>query len=397
MKKYFFASLLVSILLAPLSVFAVPGSTPPWVTANEGNPSASSVCSTQGGTPSILCSTKSTYKYTPLVNGGCPDTATIKVTKCDAGPARPATTAAPAPAPDTSTERSGFVPLTNIQAIKYVGNQNSLPDFLNSIYQVCIGLAAVIGVLQLMRAGLTWMTAGGSHEKIGEARGIIRDTLLGLLLVLAPTIVFSIINPSILKLEIGGLSELSLPAPASGGGAVVAPRNDLGQLSNAKNNLGGATIAPPSILKATGAINTSCKQITNGQIIDSNSTQANCCMYQESSYVQCSVQSRTNTDQKTISYCGCSIKPKIGMDYSVYYSAAIGPGGGGSNTKVGVVPGNNATYTALIKNCSVVGGKVVEKTLSKKLIMCEVGAKVPADTATTKYRCESNNVMCISQ
>lgn len=110
----------------------------------------------------------------------------------------------------------GFVPLTDIQAIKYVGNEgNSLPAFLNSIYKVCIGLAAVIGVLQLMRAGLTWMTAGGSHEKIGQARNLIRDTLLGLLLVLAPTIVFSIINPSILNLEIGGLSELKLPGSDS--------------------------------------------------------------------------------------------------------------------------------------------------------------------------------------
>ncbi|HEX5774468.1 MAG TPA: hypothetical protein VFY28_00685 [Candidatus Paceibacterota bacterium] len=113
--------------------------------------------------------------------------------------------------PALALAQEGFVPLTNIEAIKYVGNTNSLPDFLNSIYQVAIGLAAVIGVLQLMRAGLTWMTAGGSHEKIGQARGLIRDTLLGLLLVLAPTIVFSLINPSILNLEIGGLNELKLP------------------------------------------------------------------------------------------------------------------------------------------------------------------------------------------
>lgn len=106
------------------------------------------------------------------------------------------------------SESGGFQPLTDIQALQFTGNSDSLPDFLNSVYKVAIGLAAVIGVLQLMRAGLTWMTAGGSHEKIGEARGLIRDTFLGLLLVLAPTIVFSLINPDILSLRIGSLDDL---------------------------------------------------------------------------------------------------------------------------------------------------------------------------------------------
>ncbi len=107
-------------------------------------------------------------------------------------------------------QESGFVPLTNIENLKFAGNQGTtLPAFLNSVYMICIGLAAVIGVLQIMRAGVTWMTAAGSHEKIGEAKGLVRDTIIGLVLVLAPTIVFSIINPDILKLEIRGLEKLN--------------------------------------------------------------------------------------------------------------------------------------------------------------------------------------------
>lgn len=105
-------------------------------------------------------------------------------------------------------QESGFVPLTNIDAVKFTGNSSDLPNFLNNIYKICIGLAAVLGVLQIMRAGLTWMTAAGSHEKLGEAKGLIRDAILGLILVLAPTIVFSIINPDILDLKIGGLDQL---------------------------------------------------------------------------------------------------------------------------------------------------------------------------------------------
>jgi len=104
---------------------------------------------------------------------------------------------------------NGFCSLTNIENLKFAGNAASLPAFLNSLYMICIGLAAVIGVLQIMRAGVTWMTAAGSHEKIGDAKNLIRDSIIGIALVLAPTIVFSIINPEILKLEIGGLEDLA--------------------------------------------------------------------------------------------------------------------------------------------------------------------------------------------
>ncbi|HYF28974.1 MAG TPA: pilin [Candidatus Paceibacterota bacterium] len=102
----------------------------------------------------------------------------------------------------------GFCALTNIKNVEFASNAAELPDFLNALYMICIGLAAVIGVLQIMRAGVTWMTAAGSHEKIGDAKKLVRDTIIGLVLVLAPTIVFGIINPKILSLEIGCLEGL---------------------------------------------------------------------------------------------------------------------------------------------------------------------------------------------
>lgn len=119
-----------------------------------------------------------------------------------------------APAAVFAQER-GFVPLTNIQNVQFAGNAASLPAFLNSIYMICIGLAAVIGVLQIMRAGVTWMTAAGSHEAIGNAKNLITQTIIGLILVLAPTIVFSIINPDILSLKIGNLEKLAPGASQS--------------------------------------------------------------------------------------------------------------------------------------------------------------------------------------
>lgn len=117
----------------------------------------------------------------------------------------------------------GFVSLTNIEAIRYVGNQRNLTAFLNSLYRICIGVAAILAVLQIMRAGIMYMGGDSITEK-KEAKKLIGMSIAGLVLVLSPTIVFGIINPDILSLKIGRLSELGTGAapatqPTSGGGA----------------------------------------------------------------------------------------------------------------------------------------------------------------------------------
>jgi hypothetical protein len=121
------------------------------------------------------------------------------------------TTATPPASSSTGTANTntGFVSLTNIPALEGAGNSATLPIFLNNVYKICIGLAAVLAVLQLMRAGVMYM-GGDSFTEKKQARDLIAMSLVGLLLVLAPTIVFSIINPDILSLKIGNLDQLNI-------------------------------------------------------------------------------------------------------------------------------------------------------------------------------------------
>jgi hypothetical protein len=96
-----------------------------------------------------------------------------------------------------------FAPLNpSLPGIKEFVGSNSIPDLLNNIYKICIGIAAVLAVLQIMRAGVLYMGGDSITEK-KEARDLISMSVIGLVLVLAPTIVFSIINPEILNLNIG--------------------------------------------------------------------------------------------------------------------------------------------------------------------------------------------------
>jgi type IV secretory pathway VirB2 component (pilin) len=95
-----------------------------------------------------------------------------------------------------------FVPLTSFGPALEFAKSDSLPAFFNALYKICIGVAATLAVLQIMRAGIMYM-GGDSVTETKQAREIIQNAVLGLVLVLAPAIIFSIINPDILNLKIG--------------------------------------------------------------------------------------------------------------------------------------------------------------------------------------------------
>lgn len=99
-----------------------------------------------------------------------------------------------------------FIPLLpSLPGIDTLQSGTSLAPFLSQVYKICIGLAAVLAVLQLMRAGVMYMGGDSITEK-KEARELITLSIIGLLLVLSPVIVFTIINPKILQLDINASS-----------------------------------------------------------------------------------------------------------------------------------------------------------------------------------------------
>lgn len=130
-----------------------------------------------------------------------------------------ATPALPSRSP---SERYTFVPLTGLPGVETVATSNSLSNFLNSLYRICVGLAAVLAVIQITRAGITYMVKDSFASK-KDAKHLIQMSLFGLLLVLTPTIVFGIIDPRILSLKISAEGLAFTPATpfttsADGGG-----------------------------------------------------------------------------------------------------------------------------------------------------------------------------------
>lgn len=143
------------------------------------------------------------------VNGSCPSVAQTTQTSDTPGADADAEAAA-APA----QESVGFIPLTDLPGLREVANSSSIPVFLNNIYKLCIGAAAVLAVLQIMRGGITYMMGDSITEK-KEARGLILMSVVGLLLVLSPVIVFGLIDPRILNLQINFGSLQGNPTPVT--------------------------------------------------------------------------------------------------------------------------------------------------------------------------------------
>lgn len=137
---------------------------------------------------------------------------------------------------------TGFVPLAPIPGLTSAQSNvtaSTLANFLNNLYLYLIGAAATLAVIMIIWGGLEIATQD-SVSKQGAGRNKIQQALFGLVLVLSPFLVFSIINPAILNLSIA-LPPLDTKTPtSSNSGATNATttvqHSDNGIVTNVTSN-----------------------------------------------------------------------------------------------------------------------------------------------------------------
>ncbi|MFZ3043939.1 MAG: pilin [Minisyncoccia bacterium] len=146
------------------------------------------------------------------------------------------------------TFAQGFVPLAPIPNLTQgvVADSAGLANFLNNLYKYLIGLAAAIAVVQIIWSGLKIAFNKESIGSVTESKGRIAQAIFGLVLVLSPALVFSIINPSILNLS------LNLPPLYTQTGA-----------SSGVNNITAGVQAPARDSSITDAVAAGCQVVTS--------------------------------------------------------------------------------------------------------------------------------------
>ena len=122
-----------------------------------------------------------------------------------------------------AADPEGFTALAPIPGLTETGSavvdSTSLTIFFNNLYKYLIGLAAILAVIEIIWGGLEIATKD-SVSKQTDGKNRITQAIFGLVLVLSPVVVFSIINPSILNLSLNltaldTASKTSAPNPPS--------------------------------------------------------------------------------------------------------------------------------------------------------------------------------------
>jgi hypothetical protein len=161
-----------------------------------------------------------------------------------------------------------FVPLAPIPGLTQNVDPNNLAVFFNGLYKFCIGAAAVLAILEITMGGFQVMS-GDSVTAHSAGRERIMGAVLGLILVLSPFLVFSIINPCILSFSTTANCPNSLSSdfsslqpsntsPGSGSGTAGSADQSQSTGSNTNADSGGSS-APnaPTNLQTTSQTSTS--------------------------------------------------------------------------------------------------------------------------------------------
>ena len=95
---------------------------------------------------------------------------------------------------------------------------SDLPGYISAIYKVALIVVTLSAVLMLSIGGFMYLTSAGNTASMGTAKGIIYDSLIGLVIALSAWLVLYIINPDLVKISLQELPPLDVtnsPAPSS--------------------------------------------------------------------------------------------------------------------------------------------------------------------------------------
>ena len=104
---------------------------------------------------------------------------------------------------ETQAADATFVPQVSIDSTFQKGEPapTSIAKYIQAIYNYAIGIVGILAAVVLMFGGVIWLTAGGSPDKVNEAKAWIGASLSGLILVLCSYMILNTINPDLVSFK----------------------------------------------------------------------------------------------------------------------------------------------------------------------------------------------------
>ncbi len=102
---------------------------------------------------------------------------------------------------------------------KIPGTENlagsNLPDYISALYKIALVIVTLSAVLMLSIGGFLYLTSAGNTSSMGNAKEIIYDSLIGLVIALSAWLVLYVINPDLVELNMGSLSPMAASSLAT--------------------------------------------------------------------------------------------------------------------------------------------------------------------------------------
>lgn len=134
--------------------------------------------------------------------------------------------------PSDTAASGGMAANLNYTLLENIPGQASatgnLPSYVQAVLNAAMLIIVISAVFMISVGGFLYLTSAGNTSRAGQAKGIITDAILGLILALVAYLVLYIINPDLVTLRISSLATSSVPASSSPSGAAVptAPSGD---------------------------------------------------------------------------------------------------------------------------------------------------------------------------
>lgn len=83
------------------------------------------------------------------------------------------------------TDTNGFGLESTFNTIAVKSEQTDVKAIAASIVNIVLGFLGIIAVIIILAGAFKWMTAGGNEDKVGEARKMIVQGVIGLVIIFA--------------------------------------------------------------------------------------------------------------------------------------------------------------------------------------------------------------------
>ncbi len=226
---------------------------------------------------------------------------------------------------------------------------SDLPGYVSAIYKISLVVVTLSAVLMLSIGGFMYLTSAGNVASISTAKGIITDSLIGLIIALSAWLILYIINPDLVKISLGNLppAQTTTAPPATAPGSIgTLPSGSDSELAEEILNTGNIG------LNSTGSCSSPSGQVTpqkNIADIAHGKQAAKCSANCQTKGSSGCVDNGTNLSNKMLAAILAVGKT---MSFTIT-SVAGGPHAGDSKhysgSAIDIVPVNQALLDAFVK------------------------------------------------